>query len=324
MKFSAFISVLFICFVFVACASDEDDSCVTAFDCPDGYSCIDSVCQILSGESDDSSDNDEDQDVSDGSELPGGDNSNDELPDSASVPEENDGDSDDLNDSYEISADDDSADDTSSADEDTVQEIPDEPVVLECPNDCSGHGNCDTTTGICTCTDNHDGNDCSDCKTGYLDNNGTCEKKQCNPNCRTLSSCYFYNESDETYGNSTEAHGTCNDSTGGDCVCDQGWITDGAGSTLACGSNLDVFSGVQCAVCNKSNPPAQYADTGCPVDCPTGFCDMLGTGLFGRCYYEKTGTNRLYCKCNSNYVINGSSTAYYDTTFIGICSEPSN
>jgi hypothetical protein len=338
MKFSVLISVLFICFVFAACASDEEEAtCVTAFDCPDGYSCVDSVCQISSGESDDSSDNDGPQDVSDSSELPGGDNSNDELPDSASIPEENDGDSDDLNDSSEISADDDSADDTSSADEDTVQETQDEPVVLECPNDCSGHGNCDTTTGICTCTDNHDGEDCSGCLTGYSNNSGTCVKKQCNPNCKTITGCYFYDDNSENtiypYGAETEAHGTCNDSTGGDCVCDQGWITNGTGETLACGASLSVLNNVECSVCDKNNPPAKYAETGCPTDCPTimgtlMFCDvfmgMMGTGYpmgVGKCYYEP-GTLKLYCKCETGYTMSGSK--YYDENSIGACAAESS
>jgi len=44
---------------------------------------------------------------------------------------------------------------------------------------CSGYGSCDDTTtdvATCTCTDHHDGADCSGCATGYadLDTNGSC------------------------------------------------------------------------------------------------------------------------------------------------------
>ena len=329
MKIKTFFSILFLCFALISCGADEEEgaggACVTVMDCPSGYSCINATCQpqIADTDTEDSTDTDSNSDTTDsGTGLPGDDYDGNDSDD----------DSDDAD--NDITGED--SDDVSSTDEDTAQETPDEPVVLECPNNCSGHGNCDTTTGICACTDNHDGEDCSGCLTGYSNNSGTCVKKQCNPNCKTITSCYFYDDSENSfypYGAETEAHGTCNDSTGGDCVCDQGWITNGTGETIACGASLSVLNNVECSVCDKNNPPAKYIETGCPTDWPTimgtlMFCDvfmgMMGTGYpmgVGKCYYEP-GTLRLYCKCEPGYTMSGSK--YYDENSIGACAAESS
>lgn len=132
MKNLTLIFVLMLCFVFAACASDEDDACVTAFDCPDGYSCVDSVCRPPVAETDNDQAENGDAEVSDTSELPSdGDSEENELPD---------GDGDNA-------------------------EIPDD--LTACPNACSGFGTCDFETGKCACDETHQGEDCSECKEGY-------------------------------------------------------------------------------------------------------------------------------------------------------------
>ena len=135
MKNLTFVLISMLCLVFAACASDEDDACVTAFDCPDGYSCVDSVCRPPAAETD--TDENGNQDGSDTSDLPTPGDENGELPDNGALPGENDGDA----------------------------EIPDD--IVECPNGCSGFGDCDFTTGKCTCKEYHNGEDCSECEEGY-------------------------------------------------------------------------------------------------------------------------------------------------------------
>ncbi len=156
MKNFALIFTLMLCLVFTACASDEEDSCVTAFDCPDGYSCIDSICRPPAAETDtDSSENGNSDvtDTSDTSEIPSNGESDEELPG------ENDGD---------------------------TAEIPDD--ITSCPNACSGFGECNFETGKCTCDETHQGEDCSECKDGYHleaeddDEDGDPDVRSCVPN----------------------------------------------------------------------------------------------------------------------------------------------
>lgn len=337
MKFSALISVLFLSFVFVACVSDEDEEmrCITSMDCPDGYTCANSVCQPpVAAETDADAQNDNETQDSDTS-VPQDDSGSVDADnvvsgdDDVSPVEDDDvlDDSDDSDDSTE-----ELPDDVSATDNDVVDETPDEVTVLECPNNCSNHGDCDTATGVCTCTDNHDGADCSECKTGYTNNGGTCVQKQCDTNkCWTSHSCTYPISSIFTSTETIYAHGNCDNNTG-ECQCESGWLTanNGTGETLTCGTDYETFepfetlNNIQCTVCDKNNPPSQYASTGCPTNCPSLFCSnalLIDTGS-GTCYYEPTGSHRLYCKCASGYTISGSE--YYDANPMGMCNSESS
>jgi Laminin EGF-like (Domains III and V). len=444
MKFSALISVLFICFVFAACASDEEEAtCVTAFDCPDGYSCVDSVCQPQSAESD--SDSDDVSDTSDTSEPPSTGDSDDVLP----------------------------------GEDSDVPEIPDD--IQGCPNACSGFGECDFEKGKCVCNETHGGEDCSECAEGYHleaegdDEDGnpdvrscvvnmTCEPNPCNNNgckeegdtvkctctaashaagrwceecvegyaksnvdgtckedcskknctapqkcgmdyttneascnqcenefysgadCKSCDAAHFCNGhgtacvveggtekctcetayqgaqcntcapgyalkngecvkactaeqcftdfscvlSDNTYN----VKGHCNIST---CECEQGWSTKGSGETVNCTDStgflvLDSRSNVMCTVCNIDNPPLEYNTTGCPTDCPSGFCDdnnLSSLGFInGQCYTEPV-THKVACDCSVMGMgmfgtMGGTGSKYYDDNPTGQCGGDSN
>lgn len=443
MKFSALISVLFLCFFFAACASEEDDSCVTVLDCPEGYSCVNSVCTPPSAETDTGNDG-EIQNDSDSSES--GNDSGTGDTDNV-LPGENDGD----------------------------VEIPDD--ITGCPNACSGFGECNFETGICTCTDNHGGEDCSGCAEGYhlesvdddedgdgkvscapnltcnpnpcnnngcreegdtvvctcsetkhqggrwcegcadgyLLNNGgeckedcslktctypqkcgvdpatneascgqceneyysganctscdmdhfcnghatacsvengtekcTCEAAYIGSTCNTCASGYFLSngacikscdtnkcfkthecsETVEVFGveipitATISSHGTCSNTTG-ECMCDAGWKTGtsdlGQGTTVQCGT-IETLNNVECAVCDKNNPPSQYASSGCPQELTedTSLCNSIYSftfcGYYGSCYYEPTGSHKLYCVCSSGYHLdNGDKYSGYCT-----------
>lgn len=420
MKISALFSVLFICFVMISCGADDEEGgsaggagapCVTVVDCPDGYVCIDSTCQQQSSKTDDSESKT--------------DNGN-----SSGLPSDN---------------------------------------IKECPNACSGYGECDLDTGICTCSENHGEEDCSGCTEGYhlesedVDEDGdpsvrscvpnkTCDPDPCNggkctamestvkcecvnhtagafcedceenylksavdgkckPGCdggytcaapqkcgidfdkneATCNQCEneFYSGSDCTscdpvhfcgehgktckveggtekctcengyilsnnkcikeckpekcfktrqceaesmLGGTTTgiavAYGTCNPTTG-NCDCEPGWVTGnseyGVGTPVNCTNLirvLETFNNVECALCDQSNPPSQYAKTGCPAECPAMFCSnavMLDT-LSGSCYYEN-GTNKIYCECESGYTMSGNGSKYHTDNPTGMCGS---
>lgn len=170
------------------------------------------------------------------------------------------------------------------------------------------------------------------CENGYAFNGSKCTKECDTTKCFKSRSC-----SGTVYGISASGyatgHGTC--SANGECACDAGWLTGtseyGIGNDATCDSTLlgltiETFHNVECALCDASNPPSQYSSTGCPTACPTMFCNdmifMVDTAA-GGCYYEPTGSHRLYCKCNSGYTMSGSSK-YYDENSTGACSSDSS
>lgn len=95
-------------------------------------------------------------------------------------------------------------------------------------NTCSGHGTCDGSGGVatCTCDATFAGPTCDTCATGFQDNDGN---ETCTPACDT-STC--------------SGHGTCDDATGtATCAC-AARFTGAACDTCATG-----FTGAACDTC---------------------------------------------------------------------------
>jgi len=134
--------------VLISCIQEESAECITAFDCPDGFKCIDEFC-VPPESSTDNSNKDDSSEVVDNNVPDNNSTENDSniVPDDK---EKNDGDSD------------------SSINPDNDEfETPDEGVV--CSEDtCSGFGTCEMVDGKpkCTCDEFHKGDDCSDCVPG--------------------------------------------------------------------------------------------------------------------------------------------------------------
>ena len=169
------------------------------------------------------------------------------------------------------------------------------------------------------------------CETGYTLTNNKCIK-ECKPDkCFKTRQC----EGESSWGLGTvigtaTAHGTCSPTTG-ECICDAGWVTGtsdyGVGTSVDCtsfASLIETYHNVECAECDRDNPPSTYASTGCPAECPAMFCNnaILINTFSGSCYYEPTGSHRLYCECESGYTMSGSK--YYDENPLGMCGSESS
>jgi hypothetical protein len=267
MKIQALISLFFLCFVLISCSDDEEvQGCVTAFDCPDGYSCIDSLCQpqgseITDADNQDPADGSGNSDPTDStsSELPG---NNDSDTGDSSLPGENDGD----------------------------VEIPDD--IQGCPNGCSDFGECDFSTGKCTCDATHQGEDCSECKEGFHleavddDENGdgkvSCAPNlTCNPNPCNNNGCR--EEGDTVVCTCTQT----NHQSGRWCeMCAEGYIK----------SNVDGKCKEDCSLMTCTAPKK------CGIDYTT---NEAGCNACDNEYY--TGTD---CKsCDTVHFCNGHATA---------------
>jgi hypothetical protein len=101
-------------------------------------------------------------------------------------------------------------------------------IIVPCPADCSGHGTCDTSNGVCTCATGFAGAACDQCAVGY----------KSYPTCYAIQTCPA----------NCSGHGTCNDQTGV-CTCATG------------------FAGTACDVCaaGYANYPTCYQVTACPA-----------------------------------------------------------
>lgn len=329
MKNLKLVLVLMFLLVFAACSSDEDDACVTAFDCPNGFLCIDSVCRAPSAETENDP-SETDGDLDDTSDLP---EQNDapegELPDDSVLPSENDVDA----------------------------EVPDD--VISCPNACSGFGDCDFTTGKCTCKENRNGEDCSECKEGYHleaegdDEDGNPDIRSCvvnltcNPNPCNNSGCREEGDTVKcTCSTSTHsagrwcegcAEGYLKSNSDGKCkpdctnmtctapkVCGIDYTTNEAG----CNQCDEYYSGADCKSCDVAHFCGEHA-VSCVVEngtekcgCEDGFVSNNNVCVkecnAKRCFKEYSCSNLLgstttiaghcnfsTCECEQGWLTNG-------------------
>ncbi|MBP5202598.1 hypothetical protein J6253_07660 [bacterium] len=181
---------------------------------------------------------------------------------------------------------------------------------------CNGHATaCAVENGAekCTCEAAYTGEKCNTCANGYFQSNGVCVKS-CDVNkCFKTHECTGESLIGWEMTGTISGHGTCSNTTG-ECLCDAGWITGtsslGTGTTVQCGALVSVFetlNNVECTICDKNNPPSQYASSGCPQELTgdTSLCNSIYSltfcGMSGSCYYEPTGSHQLYCVCSSGY-----------------------
>lgn len=151
---------------------------------------------------------------------------------------------------------------------------------------------------------------------------------ECEPNtCFKTHTCSGTSGFGFEMSATVEGHGTCNNMNGS-CECEQGWLTatssSGSGTTVQCGTMFgDIFetlNNVECTICDKNNPPSEYATSGCPQEKTgdTSLCSNLSSpfcGPYGTCYYEPTGGHQLYCVCESGYRIDNGDK------YTGSCVE---
>ena len=234
----------------------------------------------------------------------------------------------------------DSTDTTHDNDSDNTDSEPDndsanEPTDMNpCePNPCisieNSAGTCTATgdtTYSCTCKTGYTGSVCGECAEGYFQSNGICIKNCDTNKCFKTHQCLGTSALGIEMTGSVDGHGTCSNTTG-ECLCDSGWKTGtsnlGQGTTVYCEALTTVFEtidNVECTICDKNNPPSQYASSGCPQELTedTSLCNSIYSlsfcGMGGSCYYEPTGSHQLYCVCSSGYHLdNGDKYSGYCT-----------
>ena len=181
---------------------------------------------------------------------------------------------------------------------------------------CNGHATACVVEGgteKCTCEAAYTGSTCNTCASGYFQSNGVCIKSCDTNKCFKSHSCSGTSIIGLEMTGTVSGHGTCSNTTG-ECICDSGWKTGtsnlGTGTTVQCGALVTVFetlNNVECTVCDKNNPPSEYASSGCPQELTedTSLCNSITSfsfcGMGGSCYYEPTGSHQLYCVCGDGY-----------------------
>lgn len=353
MKFKTLFSILFLCFVLISCTDDEEDfedsvsnpeskSCITAFDCPDGYTCVDSMCKAQGSETDanqDSTDTASNTDTSDSGDS--SENSDtDEIPDDVQgcpnacsgfgdcdfetktcTCNQNHG-GDDCSgciDGYHLESDD--------LDEDG------DPAVRSCvpnmtcdPNPCNG-GTCTPQgdTVKCTCTNHATGTFCESCEENYLQSSKT---NECKPDCEILSpTCEAENKKCGLDSLINEA--SCNDCaefySGEGCKsCDIAHFCNGHATACLVENGSPkctceaAYTGSDCTTCASGYMPKNGA---CVKSCTATQCFQEFTcqsvvfGDYGLEYSTPGHCNPSTCECDQGWKTLVSGTVEGDTVF---------
>jgi len=274
---------LFLAMMISACKTDDpvsSGSCVTTFDCEEGFECINQKCVDPTGGGDtDTPDKDTDTPSIDDDDQASPDELTDETPDEQG---------DDLP-SDELLDEDDASDDllpdgtdTTPLDDGVVTDA-DAPSSCEGVT-CGGHGTCKVAGGVATCT----------CYAGYQDNDhdNTC-----------ITVC-------EYAGLECGATAQCDDSSGiPTCVCKADYQDNDNNDTclptctkaaLTCtGGECDDANGTAHCVCTDTDYQDNNNDGTCNPTCAKAVADGLVCAVHATCD-DSTGT--AACACNDGYI----------------------
>ena len=212
-----------------------------------------------------------------------------------------------------------------------------------CPNACSGFGDCDFETKTCTCTQNHGGEDCSECAEGYhleseeLDEDGdpnvrscvynvTCDPNPCNGGtcteqgntvkcaCTDHAAGTFCEDCEEGYLRSA-ADGKCKpDCSGITCEapkkCGVDYTTNEAGCQDPCDN--EHYSGDDCKSCDVDFFCSGHA-TACVVEGGTEKC-TCATGYMGsKCENKSCTETQCFKEFTCKSVVFGDYGLEYST-----------
>lgn len=180
------------------------------------------------------------------------------------------------------------------------------PVQKNCINDCSGYGDCDTTSGDCTCYQGFSGIDCSIQCPNLCSKHGTCDNGTCI--CKSGffgEECQFIKCHNDCSGN-----GTCDNQTG---VCD---CKNGSTQT-DCSNKCPGYPNNTCSnngICDQNSGvcscKAGYYGNDCSGKCPN-LCSNNGT------CDQKLGV----CSCKADYYGNDCSLSCPKDSNNNICSN---
>lgn len=277
MRISALFSILFLCFALISCGDDEEETtCATAMDCPDGFTCINSVCQPQSGDNGTS-----DGDNSGNTGLSVDDETSDSDSDAAEVPDEVQGcpnacsgfgkcdfETKTCTCTQNHAGEDCSvcADGYHEESEDPELDEDGDPNVRSCvynvtcnPNPCNG-GKCTEqgNTVKCTCSNHAAGTFCDACEEGYLKSANTGE---CKPDCEHGVTCTAPQKCGIDYtSNEAACQDPCDNPhySGDDCKsCDVNYFCSGHGTACI------VEGGTEKCTCESGYMGAKCENKSC-------------------------------------------------------------